>query len=56
MNPDEFLAKIKQIEWEHYWDVETMHSKIDEAMEDLLSTLGYYEAVEYMRKLERWYA
>ncbi len=56
MTPNEFLAKIKRIEWEHDDDIEVMHSRLDEAMEDLLCELGYVEAVEYMRRIERWYS
>lgn len=56
MNPDEFLAKIKHIEWMYSGDTEMMHSELDKAMEDLLHELGYGEAVEYVQRLERWYA
>ena len=56
MNPNEFLSKIKQIEWDYGHDVEVMHSRMDEAMEELLFELGYGEAIEYIRRIERWYA
>jgi hypothetical protein len=56
MTPYEFLQKVKQIERDYTHDVEAMHSRLDEAMEELLIDLGYGEAVEYVRKLERWYA
>lgn len=56
MNPNEFLEKIKHIEWLYYDDTEMMHSELDEAMENLLVELGYGEAVEYLKRLERWYA
>lgn len=56
MKPEDFLMKIKQIEWQSHDDIETMHARMDDAMEDLLCDLGYGEAIEYMRGLERWYA
>lgn len=56
MNPNEFLEKVRQIAWEYVHDTEAMHSRFDEAMEDLLVELGYGEAVEYVQRHERWYA
>lgn len=56
MNPNEFLEKIKHIEWMYSGDTEMMHSELDVAMENLLVELGYGEAVEYLKRLERWYA
>ena len=56
MTPDQFLQKVKQIAWDYMSDAEVMHSMLDEAIEELLIDLGYGEAVEYVRRLERWYA
>lgn len=56
MTPEQFLAKIKHIEWMYACDTEMMHSELDVAMENLLVELGYGEAVEYVQRLERWYA
>ena len=56
MKPKEFLEKIKHIEWMYSGDIEMMHSELDVAMENLLVELGYGEAVEYLKRLERWYA
>jgi hypothetical protein len=56
MTPEEFLNKIKHIEWMYSGDTEMMHSELDVAMENLLVELGYGESVEYLRRLERWYA
>lgn len=56
MKPEDFLMKIKQIEWQSHDDIENMHARMDDAMEDLLCDLGYGEAIEYMRGLVRWYA
>ena len=54
--PEQFLQEVKQIAWDYTHDTETMHSRMDEAVEDLLAALGYGEAVEYIRSLDRWYA
>lgn len=56
MTPEQFLAKIKHIEWMYACDTEMMHSELDKAMEELLHELGYGEAIEYVQRLERWYA
>lgn len=56
MTPEDFLEKIKHIEWMYAGDTEMMHSELDTATENLLIELGYGEAVEYLRKLERWCA
>ncbi len=56
MTPEQFLEKVRQIAGDYDHDVEAMHSRLDEAMEDLLCELGYGEAVEYVQRLERWYA
>lgn len=56
MNPEQFLEKVKKIAWDYYGDTETMHARFDDAMEALLCELGYGEAVEFVRRHERWYA
>lgn len=56
MTLEQFLEKIKHIEWMYSGDTEMMHSELDTAMENLLDELGYGEAVEYLKTLERWYA
>jgi len=56
MTPEQFLEKIKHIEWMYSGDTEMMHSELDKAMEELLHELGYGEAVEYVQRVERWYA
>lgn len=56
MTPEQFLEKIKHIEWMYSYDTEKMHAELDTAMEELLQELGYGEAVEYVQSLERWYA
>jgi hypothetical protein len=55
-SPKDFLAKVKDLERKHYRDIETMHSVLDLAMEELLVELGYEAAVGFIREQERWYA
>ena len=53
---EDFLAKVKDLEWKYYRDIETMHSELDFAMEKLLVELGYEDAVDFIRDQERWYS
>ena len=57
LTPEEFAEKIKGImEGEHADDCERLHGETDDAMEELLTDLGYGKAVEIIRNSERWYA
>ena len=53
---EDFLAKVKDLERKYYRDIETMHSELDLAMEELLIELGYEAAVDFIRDQERWYS
>jgi hypothetical protein len=56
LTPRQFLNKIKKIIKHSDGDYEDMHPSTDEAMEDLLISLGYQSGVKLIQDTERWYA
>jgi hypothetical protein len=54
--PEEFKVTVDSVISEIGADTEVVHSKTDDLMEELLVSLGYQDAVESIRKLERWYS
>jgi hypothetical protein len=56
ITPEEFVDVIKMIRVSYAGDSEAFHAKTDDAMEDLLVSLGYHDAIEVIRSGTRWYA
>ena len=56
MTPEEFGAKMQKIHDDYQYDVEEVHSKMDDAMCDLLIELGYAKAVAIFDAENKWYA
>ena len=59
ITPDEFLAKLKDIKNQRFFeedDVEACHVEMDELMCETLSSLGYDEGVKFFRMTPKWYA
>jgi hypothetical protein len=54
MTPEQFTSWIKELT--EIADTEQRHAHLDTAMESLLMSLGYSDAVMLIRKTERWYA
>jgi len=59
ITPDEFLAKLKAIKTEYFFekdDLETCHAKMDEVLCEILSSLGYDEGIRFFQNTPKWYA
>jgi hypothetical protein len=54
MAPTEFLETMRRLSANV--DTEDRHSKMDDAMANLLRELGYGDAVDVIEGTERWYA
>ena len=56
LTPQEFAEKMRSIKRDYEGDTECLHGALDEAMEDLLVSLGYSEGINIAKKCPRWYA
>ena len=56
MTPEQFKKDVQEIADHPSGDPETIHPLLDKAMQDLLRSLGYGEAVDIIEKAPKWYA
>jgi len=56
LTPEGFAVKMANIIGDTDGDTETRHWRLDDAMCDLLESLGYGEGVEIFRRTYKWYA
>ena len=56
LTPQEFAEKMRSIKRDYDGDTECLHGALDEAMEDLLVSLGYSDGINIAKKCPRWYA
>ena len=54
MTPEEFLEKMRE-QAENY-DIEKVHSRMDDLLCEVLESLGYEEGVRVFQDNEKWYA
>ena len=55
MTPDEFKIKALQFIADFSHDIEDLHGKTDELMEDTLIELGYGEGIKLIKDTVRYY-
>jgi hypothetical protein len=56
ITPDEFYARMTELQRDKGGDLEAWHSLADNLMCDLLRQLGYDRGVDVYMASERWYA
>ncbi len=55
MTPEEFLAKMKQIEAKYGEDVERVHATADDLLCEALESLGYKEGLRVYEGIHKWF-